>query len=57
MEREFLYRNFQSCELAGRVSNRYGIDNSSVKGYEDLFVCRHLRHSWPEFWKSFRYYG
>jgi len=57
MDREFLYRNFQSCELAGRVSNPYGIDNRSVHGYEDLFVCRHLRQSWPGFWKHFQYYG
>lgn len=57
MDRDFLYRNFQSCELAGRVRNRYGIDNKAVHGYEDLFVCRHLRHSWSAFWKHFQYYG
>jgi len=57
MDRQFLYRNFQSCEPAGRVGNPYGIDNSTVHGYEDLFVCRHLRQSWPGFWAHFQYYG
>ena len=29
----------------------------AVKGYDDIFVCRQMRTSWPEFWKNFRYYG
>jgi len=50
-------RNFESCELAGRVTNRYGIENSSITGYAEVFVCRKLGQPWPEFWKRFRYYG
>ncbi len=38
----FLERNFDSCVLAGRVSNRYGIVNSAV-GWDEIFVCRRLR--------------
>lgn len=55
--RDFLEQNFDSCVLAGRVSNRYGIVNSSVAGWDEIFVCRSLRWSWPDFWKHFRYYG
>jgi len=54
--RDFLEKNFDSCVLAGRVSNRYGIANSAV-GWDEIFVCRRLRQSWPEFWKHFQYYG
>lgn len=54
--RDFLERNFDSCVLAGRVSNRYGIVNSAV-GWDEIFVCHRLRWSWPEFWKHFQYYG
>jgi hypothetical protein len=55
--RDFLEQNFESCVLAGRTTNRYGIVNSSLAGWDEIFVCRHLRRSWPEFWKHFQYYG
>jgi hypothetical protein len=54
---DFLQRSFDSCELAGRLANRYGIENSAATGYADVFVCRNLRQPWPEFWEHFRYYG
>jgi 4-amino-4-deoxy-L-arabinose transferase-like glycosyltransferase len=55
--RDFLDRNFQSCELVGRVTNRYAIANATVAGWDEIFVCRNLRQPWPEFWKHFQYYG
>jgi hypothetical protein len=55
--RDFADRNFESCTLAGRLTNRYGIKNTSVAGWEDVFVCQNLRQTWPEFWKNFQYYG
>jgi hypothetical protein len=57
LKRDFLDRNFATCEIAGRLTNPWGIENTAIKGYEDIFVCRHLREPWPEFWKHFRYYG
>jgi Dolichyl-phosphate-mannose-protein mannosyltransferase len=55
--RDFVDQNFVSCELAGYLTNRYGIDNVAIDGYDDVFVCRNLRQSWPDFWEHFRYYG
>ena len=55
--RDFLEQNFESCVLADRATNRYGIVNSSLAGWDEIFVCRHLRWPWPEFWKHFQYYG
>jgi len=55
--RDFGEQNFESCELAGHLTNRYGIVNNSIDGYADVFVCRHLRQPWPQFWEHFRYYG
>jgi hypothetical protein len=55
--RDFLDRTFESCVSAGYLSNRYGISNSTVAGWDEIFVCRHLRQSWPEFWKHHQYYG
>jgi hypothetical protein len=53
----FLERNFSSCELAGHTPNPYGIENEETRDHPDIYVCRGLRQSWPEFWKDFQYYG
>ncbi len=54
---DFLQRNFESCQLAAHVWNRYGVQNEETKDHPDIYVCRGLRQSWPAFWKDFRYYG
>ena len=54
---KILFDNFETCTLAGHLHNRWGIRNNVFADYPGVFVCRHLRHSWPEFWKHFRYYG
>ncbi len=48
---------FQSCQLAGHTSNRYGILNEETRDHPDIFVCRNLRQPWPQFWKNFQYFG
>ena len=53
----FRERNFRSCELAGHTPNPYGIENEETKDHPDIYVCRGLIQSWPEFWKDFQYYG
>lgn len=55
--RDFLDQTFESCVLAGHATNRYGIVNSSLAGWDEIFVCRRLRWPWPDFWKHFQYYG
>ncbi len=57
LSRHFLERNFSACEVAGHTPNPYGIDNEETRDNPDIYVCRGLRHSWPEFWRDFRYYG
>ena len=53
----FLERNFSACELAGHTPNPYGIENEETSDHPDIYVCRGLRQSWPEFWSDFQYYG
>jgi len=53
----FRDRNFASCELAGHTPNPYNIQNEETRDHPDIYVCRGLRQSWPEFWKDFQYYG
>jgi hypothetical protein len=57
LSRKFLERNFQSCRVIGYISNPYGVGNEETTRHAEIFVCRGLRQSWPEFWKGFRYYG
>jgi hypothetical protein len=57
LSKGFLERNFVSCQLAGRTPNPYGIENEETRDSPDLYVCRGLRQTWPEFWRDFQYYG
>lgn len=53
----FLKRTFESCDLAGHVRNAYSVMNEETTEHKDIFVCRGLRQSWPEFWKTSRWFG
>ncbi len=53
---DFLYRHFDSCEIAGHVTNPWAVDNGSL-GTDAIYVCRGLRQPWPEFWAHFQYFG
>jgi 4-amino-4-deoxy-L-arabinose transferase-like glycosyltransferase len=57
LSRGFLERNFTSCQIAGHSPNPYNIKNEETSDHPDIFVCRGLRQSWPDFWKDFQYYG
>ncbi len=54
---EFGDQYFESCEVVGHVTNKYGVANEETTDHSDILLCRHLRQSWPEFWKTFRRYG
>ena len=57
LSRKFVERNLTSCELAGHTWNRYGVPNEETEDHPDVYVCRGLKQSWPEFWKDFQYFG
>jgi hypothetical protein len=57
LSRRFLEKNFASCQLAGHTWNQFGVKNEETEDHPDIFVCRGLRDSWPDFWKDFQYYG
>src|SRR5215470_4438498 len=54
LSRRFLDRNFASCQLAGHTWNQLGVKNEETEDHPDIFVCRGLRQSWPDFWKDFQ---
>jgi hypothetical protein len=55
--REFGELYFESCEVVGQITNKYGVANEETTDHSGILLCRHLRQSWPEFWKKFRRYG
>jgi hypothetical protein len=55
--REGAERFAGQVELAGQVTNRYGVLNEETKDHPNIFVCRGFKKSWPEFWKGFQRFG
>jgi 4-amino-4-deoxy-L-arabinose transferase-like glycosyltransferase len=50
-------RIFETCELAGEITNRYGVLNEETQYHRNIFLCRTLRRPWPELWPEMRWYG
>ncbi len=44
-------------ELAGHITNPYGVLNEETRDHPDIFVCRGFKKSWPDFWKNFQRFG
>lgn len=44
---------FTACELAGAVSNSYGVMNDEAE-LRDIYLCRGLRKPWSEMWDGMR---
>ncbi len=55
--REAAERFADEVELAGHVTNPYGVRNEETKDHPDIFVCRGFKKSWSEFWKHFQRFG
>jgi Dolichyl-phosphate-mannose-protein mannosyltransferase len=52
--RDFLQQEFDSCVEAAKVWNKYGIQNEEVVEDPEIFLCRGLKHTWPDFWARAR---
>jgi hypothetical protein len=57
LSKKYMSEEFESCELAGHITNAYGVKNEETGDHPDIYVCRQLRQTWPDFWNDFRYYG
>lgn len=55
--RERADRHFATCEVAGRVTNRYGVENEETKENPDILVCRGPRQPWPVLWDELQRFG
>ncbi|MBM3128007.1 MAG: glycosyltransferase family 39 protein [Chloroflexi bacterium] len=54
---EYLSPLFESCALAGHITNKYDVINEETRDHPYIFVCRRPKQPWDEFWKQFRYFG
>lgn len=52
-----LDRIFASCQAAARLANPCGVVNHIYRDRERVYVRRHIRSPWPEFWKHFQCFG
>jgi hypothetical protein len=50
-------RIFETCTLAGHVTNAYGVENEDALYHHDIFICRGPRESWPELWQHVQSFG
>ena len=55
--REDLEGKFDSCELAGHITNREGVPNEETTRHPDIFLCRYLRGDWRAMWAKARRFG
>jgi 4-amino-4-deoxy-L-arabinose transferase-like glycosyltransferase len=55
--RQFGEQYFESCEVVERITNKHDVANEETTDHPEILLCRHLRESWPEFWRKFRRYG
>ena len=57
MSLESVDKKFAACQLAAHSWNRFQVQNEETAEHPDIFVCRGLLQSWPDFWKQFRHFG
>jgi hypothetical protein len=55
-ERRAIEPYFEACSLAGKITNRYQIENEESK-IPDIFICRGLREPWEVFWQHIQHFG
>ncbi len=51
------YPLFETCTLAGTITNPYGVQNIETRYFPDILLCRHLRQPWEQFWNNFLSFG
>jgi hypothetical protein len=50
-------RLFESCSVAARNTNAFGIVNEESRDHPKILLCRTLRTSWPTYWARSRRFG
>lgn len=48
---------FESCAVAAKNTNPYGVENEESRDHPDILLCRNLRMPWPVYWETHRRFG
>ena len=54
---ERLNRLFMHCQLAGHVTNAFGVKNQETTYHPNIFVCNRPREPWDSLWVKLRSFG
>jgi hypothetical protein len=49
--------NFQECTFIAAIRTPLNIQNDETINHNSIYLCHNLRQSWPQFWKTFQYFG
>jgi hypothetical protein len=49
--------NFQDCTLIAPITTPFNIQNDETIDHDSIYLCHILRRPWPQFWKTFQYFG
>ena len=47
---------FASCQVAGQVSNQYGVKNEESSHHTTIFICRQPRKPWADMWAEMQWF-
>lgn len=48
---------FESCRVAAKNRNSFGVINEESRDHPDILLCRKLRMTWTEYWAGARRFG
>jgi hypothetical protein len=54
LSEDFVKANFATCNLAGTITNRFGVVNEETEYDKNLWICRGVRAPWPVFWRKIK---
>jgi hypothetical protein len=48
---------FESCIVAAKNTNSFGVENEESRDHPDILLCRNLGMGWPLYWERSRRFG
>ena len=48
---------FESCRVAAKNTNPFGVENEESRDHPDILLCRNLRMPWAVYWERSRRFG
>jgi 4-amino-4-deoxy-L-arabinose transferase-like glycosyltransferase len=55
--RSYATRLFKTCDYAGQITNRYGVENEETRDHPVIYVCREPLRPWPVLWDNLQSFG